>query len=116
VFWDKIDRCTTPVVVAGDFNLIRSPEDKSSSRVDIPRMRMFNDCLADLALREITRVGARFTWCNNRIDPVQSVLDRVFVSVEWEMEFPLCTLRAATRIGSDHSPLLLCSGGSTPRG
>ncbi|KAK1618982.1 hypothetical protein QYE76_024499 [Lolium multiflorum] len=110
----KIDRCTTPVVVAGDFNLIRSPEDKSSRRVDIPRMRMFNDCLADLALREITRVGARFTWCNNRIDPVQSVLDRVFVSVEWEMEFPLCTLRAATRIGSDHSPLLLCSGGSTP--
>ncbi|KAM0894533.1 hypothetical protein ACQ4PT_024480 [Festuca glaucescens] len=111
---NKINRCTTPVVVAGDFNLIRSPEDKSSTRVDIPRMRMFNDCLADLALREITRVGARFTWSNNRIDPVQSVLDRVFVSVEWEMEFPLCSLRAATRIGSDHSPLLLCSGGSAP--
>ncbi|KAM0867146.1 hypothetical protein ACQ4PT_042150 [Festuca glaucescens] len=111
---NKINRSTTPVVVAGDFNLIRSPEDKSSSLVDIPRMQMFNDCLADLALREITRVGARFTWSNNRIDPVQSVLDRVFVSVEWEMEFPLCSLRAATRIGSDHSPLLLCSGGSAP--
>jgi hypothetical protein len=67
-------------------------------------MRMFNDCLADLALREITCVGARFTWSNNCIDPVQSVLDRVFVSVEWEMEFPLCSLRAATRIGSDHPP------------
>nr|XP_051211161.1 uncharacterized protein LOC127328612 [Lolium perenne] len=84
----KIDRCTTPVVVAGDFNLIRSPEDKSSRRVDIPRMRMFNDCLADLALREITRVGARFTWCNNRIDPVQSVLDRPgfveAVGYKWE--------------------------------
>jgi exonuclease III len=53
----KIDRCTTPVVVAGDFNLIRTPEDKSSRNVDIPRMRMFNDCLADLALREIARVG-----------------------------------------------------------
>jgi hypothetical protein len=30
--------------------------------VDIPRMRMFNDCIADLALREITWIGARYTW------------------------------------------------------
>jgi hypothetical protein len=57
----KVDRCTTPVMIAGDFNLIRSPEDKSSAHVDLPRMRMFNDCIADLALREITRAGARYT-------------------------------------------------------
>jgi exonuclease III len=110
----KVERCTTPVMVAGDFNLIRSPEDKSSAHVDLPRMRMFNDCIADLALREITRAGARYTWSNNWIDPIQSVLDRVFVSMEWEMAFPLCSLCAVTRIGSDHSPLLLSSGGGAP--
>ena len=77
-------------------------------------MRMFNDCIADLALREIPRVGARYTWSNNRVDPVQSVLDRVLVSVEWEVEYPLCSLRAITRIGSDHTPLLLSSGGGPP--
>jgi mannosylglycoprotein endo-beta-mannosidase len=75
---------------------------------------MFNDCIADLALREITRAGARYTWSNNRVDPIRSVLDRVFVSVEWEMAFPLCALRAVTRIGFDHSPLLLLSGGGAP--
>jgi hypothetical protein len=75
---------------------------------------MFNDCIADLALREITRIGARYTWTNKRVDPVRSVLDRAFVSVEWEVAFPLCTLRALTRIGSDHSPLLLSSGGGSP--
>src|SRR3954469_17176951 len=110
----KVERCTTPVVVAGDFNLIRSPDDKSSSHVDIPRMRLFNDCVADLALREITRVGARFTWSNNRVDPVRSVLDRVLVSVDWEVTFPICSLRALTRVGSDHTPLLLSTGGSPP--
>jgi hypothetical protein len=110
----KVERTTTPVVVAGDFNLIRSPEDKSSAIVDIPRMRMFNDCIADLALREITRIGARYTWTNKRVDLVRSVLDRAFVSVEWEVAFPLCTLRALTRIGSDHTPLLLSSGGGSP--
>jgi hypothetical protein len=77
-------------------------------------MRMFNDCITDLALREITRAGTRYTWSNNRIDPIQSVLDQVFVSVEWEMAFPLCSLCAVTRIGSDHSPLLLSSGGGAP--
>jgi hypothetical protein len=50
----KVEHTTIPVVMAGDFNLIRTPDDKSSAIVDIPRMRMFNDCIADLALREIT--------------------------------------------------------------
>jgi hypothetical protein len=110
----KVERSTIPVVVAGDFNLIRMPEDKSSAVVDVPRMRMFNDCIADLALREITRIGARYTWTNKRVDPVRSVLDHAFVSVEWEVAFPLCTLRDLTRIGSDYSPLLLSSGGGSP--
>jgi hypothetical protein len=48
------------------------------------------------------------------IDPIRSVLDQVFVSVEWEMAFPLCALCAITRIGSDHSPLLFLSGGGAP--
>uniref|UniRef100_A0ACD6AD80 Uncharacterized protein n=1 Tax=Avena sativa TaxID=4498 RepID=A0ACD6AD80_AVESA len=54
----KVERCSTPVVVAREFNLIRAPEEKSSNIIDFPRMRMFNDCIVDLALREIARVGA----------------------------------------------------------
>jgi len=85
----KVEHMETPVLVAGDFNLIRSAANKSSANLDLNSIRLFNDCIADLALREITRVGARFTWTNNRLDPVRSVLDRVFVSVEWELAFPL---------------------------
>ena len=110
----KVEGCDTPLVVAGDFNLITSPDDKSSANIDPQRMRLFNDCIADLALREITRVGARYTWTNNQVDPIRSVLDRVLVSVDWELAFPLCSLRAITRIGSDHAPLLLSSGGTSP--
>uniref|UniRef100_A0A453D4K7 Endonuclease/exonuclease/phosphatase domain-containing protein n=1 Tax=Aegilops tauschii subsp. strangulata TaxID=200361 RepID=A0A453D4K7_AEGTS len=81
---------------AGDFNLIRWASDKSSPNVDRARMRLFNDCIADLALREIARVGARwarFTWMNKQVDPIRSVLDRVFVSAQWEVMFPLCSLK-----------------------
>lgn len=52
----KVDRYTTPVVVAGDFNLIRQASDKSSAIVDRRLMCLFNDCIADLALREIAHV------------------------------------------------------------
>ncbi|KAE8808995.1 hypothetical protein D1007_14421 [Hordeum vulgare] len=113
---NKVDRCTTLVVVAGDFNLIRWASDKSSPNVDRPRMRLFNDCIADMALREIARVGARFTWSNKQAAPIRSVLERVFVSPQWEVMFPLYGLKAITQIGSDHTSLLFSSGdGSPPR-
>ncbi|KAE8809575.1 hypothetical protein D1007_13868 [Hordeum vulgare] len=111
---NKVERCTTPVVVAGDFNLIRWASDISSLNVDRPRMRLFNDCIADLALREIARVRARFMWSNKQVDPIRSVLDRVFVSAQWEVMFPLCGLKVITRIGSDHTPLVFSTGDGAP--
>ncbi|KAE8821478.1 hypothetical protein D1007_00251 [Hordeum vulgare] len=113
---NKVERCSTPVVVVGDFNLIRWDSDKSSSNVDRGCMCMFNDYIADLALREIARLGARFTWTNKQADPIRRVLDRVFVSPQWVIMFPLSSLKAVTRIGSDHTPLLFLSGdGEAPR-
>ena len=106
----EINGSALPTVVGGDFNLIRRAEDKSSGNINWPRVRRFNEAIADMALRELDRAGARFTWSNNQLDPICSVLDRVFVSPAWEACFPLCSLSAITRIGSDHNPLLLDSG------
>ncbi|XP_020158914.1 uncharacterized protein [Aegilops tauschii subsp. strangulata] len=65
----KVSAASLPVVVGGDFNLLRFAEDKSNSHVNFARMQMFNDCIADLGLREIDRVGARFTWTNRQAAP-----------------------------------------------
>lgn len=78
-------------------------------------MQLFNDCIADLGLQEIDRIGARFTWTNKQVDPTRCVLDRVFMSPEWELRCPLASLRAITWIGSDHVPLLLSSMEDRPR-
>uniref|UniRef100_A0A8R7P1U2 Endonuclease/exonuclease/phosphatase domain-containing protein n=1 Tax=Triticum urartu TaxID=4572 RepID=A0A8R7P1U2_TRIUA len=94
----------------GDFNLICSGADKNNPNIDWPRVNLFNNTIASCALREIARTGARFTWTNKQLSPVRSVLDRVFVSSDWEVLFPMCTLVAETRIGSDHVPLILASG------
>ncbi|KAE8774828.1 hypothetical protein D1007_52730 [Hordeum vulgare] len=112
---NKVERCTTPVVVAGDFNLIRWASDKSSPNMDPSRMRLFNDYIANMALREITRVGARFTWSNKQADPIWSVLDRVFVSPQWKVMFPLYGLKAVMQIEADHTPLIFLSGDGPPR-
>jgi hypothetical protein len=77
---EKISRCQQPMVVGGDFNLIRRAEDKNNCNINWPRIHLFNDCLARLDLREIIGTGARFTCTNKQLNPVRSVLDRVFVS------------------------------------
>ncbi|KAE8804741.1 putative anion transporter 2, chloroplastic [Hordeum vulgare] len=51
----KISSITLPVVVGGDFNLIRSVEDKRNCWVMFPRMDLFNDCIVYLSLRELDR-------------------------------------------------------------
>lgn len=55
----KVSAVILPVVVGGDFNLLRKAEDRSNDLVNLPRMEMFNDCIAELGLRELDRVGAR---------------------------------------------------------
>lgn len=98
-----------PIVLGGDFNLIRSGVDKNNSNIDWARVQQFNAAIVAMALREVACTGARFTWTNKQLAPIRSVLDRVFISKDWESLFPLCLLIAETRIGSGHVPLVLSS-------
>jgi hypothetical protein len=52
----KVSSYQHPVVV-GDFNLIRGPEDKNNDNINWPRVHLFNDCIANLALRENRHLG-----------------------------------------------------------
>ena len=93
---------------------MRFTEDKSNSHVNFARMQMFNDCIADVGLREIDRVGVRFTRTNRQVDPMRSILDHVLVTLEWVLRYLLVSLQAITRIGPDHVPILLSSENDRP--
>jgi hypothetical protein len=54
--------------------------------------------------------GRLFTWANRRENPTFEKLDRIRASVEWEQKNSLVLVRALTRIGSDHTTLLIDSG------
>ena len=78
-------------------------------------MDLFNNFIEKFELRELHRGGGKYTWTNKQDIPIQSNIDRVLVSTEWEEKFPLATLTSLTRLGSDHNPLVLSLGGRQPQ-
>ena len=97
-------------MIAGDFNLIREPSDKSSPIYNQSLIDFFNNFIGNHNLREIKRSGPKFSWTNKQSLPTLVNLDRFFVSTDWELRFPLCSAWSLTRVGSDHSPIVLDSG------
>jgi hypothetical protein len=104
------------MLVAGDFSILRKPEENSSDNFYPRWLFMFNAIIESLNLREIVLSGRQYTWANRRVIPTYEKLDRVLASVEWEQKFPLVSVRALSRSGSDHTPLLIDSGSKAHRG
>jgi hypothetical protein len=99
-----------PMLVGGDFNIIRKREEKKNDNFNARWPTVFNAIIESLNLREIVLSGRQFTWANRRDTPTYEKLDRILASVEWEQKFPLVSVQALTRSGSDHTPLFLDSG------
>jgi hypothetical protein len=101
---------TLPLLIGGDFNIIRRQAEKNNDNSNPRWPFIFNAIIESLELREIAMSGHQFMWANRRTTQTFEKLDRVLASVEWEQKFPLVTVRALTRTGSDHTPLLIDSG------
>ncbi|PNX84817.1 cysteine-rich receptor-like protein kinase, partial [Trifolium pratense] len=96
------------VCVCGDFNAVKSVEERRSTRVGhssldhIPFQRFIDDnSLIDLPLG-----GRKFTWYKGD-GSTMSRLDRFLLSEEWCMAWPNCAQVAQMRGLSDHCPLIL---------
>jgi hypothetical protein len=98
-----------------DFDLIRGTKDKNNNNLNWPRIHQFNNVIVVMLLREINIVGAWFMRTSKQHDPVRSELDRVFVDTIYMLEtfYTMSSFLAVTKIGSDHTLLLLSSGFKT---
>jgi hypothetical protein len=63
---------TLPMVLGGDFNLIRNANEKNNSNFDQSLMDRFNMFIELHNLQEIKRTGPRFTWTNKQKNPVMA--------------------------------------------
>jgi hypothetical protein len=102
-------KCDLPMIVGGDFNILRFSNEKNKPFCANRYSEMFNWIINSYGLREIALVGGKFTWSNNHDIPTLEKLDRLLVNDKWESLFPLTTLRKRPRLMSDHNPLLLCT-------
>lgn len=55
-----------PIILGGDFNLIREANDKNSENINLGLINIFNEFIGDLQLRELKRSGQRYTWTNKQ--------------------------------------------------
>jgi hypothetical protein len=97
-----------PLLVGGDFNIMRRKENKNNDNFNPCWPFISNAIIDSLDLRELGTSGRQFTWANRRQTPTFKKLDRILVS--WEQKFPLASVQALPRSGSDHTPLLLDTG------
>jgi hypothetical protein len=66
-----------------------------------------------LDLRELELFGRQYTWANNLQSLTLEKLDRILVSTEWELKYPMVTVTALPKTISDHTPVLLNTGMSS---
>ena len=92
-----------PIMVGGDFNIIRNPSEKNNDKFNNRWPFLFNAIIDSLDLRELEMSGRKYTWEN----PTFEKSDRVLISTDWEQQFPKATVVALSREISDHTPLLL---------
>lgn len=112
---DLYKKFDLPIVYGGDFNLKRDMKDKNNENIDMRLVRLFNNFIENSKLKEIKRSGIRYTWTNKQNCPVLVNLDRILVSPSWELKNPLDNAWSITRVGSDHSPVILDDGENIPR-
>jgi hypothetical protein len=76
-------------------------------RINHPCLRVRCHILTEANLHEIHLSGRLFTWSNERMHPTLELIDRAFISKEWDEFYPSHDLTSLTSMCSDHASLLL---------
>ncbi|KAK1424776.1 hypothetical protein QVD17_20114 [Tagetes erecta] len=111
--WDTLANCvsslTGPIIMIGDFNEVRSPNERMNSRFNASASNMFNSFIHGLDLLEYHMCRKRFTYMSSDLTKL-SKLDRMLVSMDFMAAWPNAVLSALDRGRPDHCPLILeCS-------
>jgi endonuclease/exonuclease/phosphatase family metal-dependent hydrolase len=99
-----------PYFVGGDFNILGDITEKNKPCALPHSSSTFNSIIHTLCLREIHMLGGLYTWSNKQRNPTLEKLDRILMSPDWELLFPLVIVIRLVRDQSDHNPLVLDTG------
>jgi hypothetical protein len=83
-----------PILIGGDFNILRSHKENNNSSYNDRCPFLFNAVIDGLNLRELEMSGWKFTWTNHLQNLTYEKLDRILMVTEWEQKFPRSTVQA----------------------
>jgi hypothetical protein len=101
-----ISKSKEPLVLGGDFNIIRYSSEKNKGGVH-KHTGTFNAIINTYELIDLKMSGGSYTWSNNKKNPTLERLDRYLVSKIWENMFPLAYVFRLPRELSDHNQIIL---------
>ena len=102
-------------IIMGDFNLMRSMNNRNRNGGDINNMLMFNRIIQDLDLEEIPIKGRAFTWSNMQDNPLLEKLDWIFTTPDWTAKYPNTMATPLAKVTSDHIPIQIQVGTAIPK-
>jgi exonuclease III len=91
----------------GDFNFIRSQDNRNRPGANINDMFLFNELIDHLGLLELPIKGRAYTWSNMQRDPLLEQLDWFFTSSSWISSYPNTVVSPMAKPTSDHIPCLV---------
>lgn len=98
-------------LIVGDFNLLRSLDNRNKPGGNVNDMLFSNEVIQRLGLIEIPLKGRNFTWSNMQDDALLQKLDWVFMSAKWSLSF----LNTLARLTLDLIPCSVQIALSIPR-
>jgi hypothetical protein len=71
-----------PILIRGDFNMLRNPREKNNDNYEHRWPFLFNSVIYGFNLQELDMSGRRYTWANSLPNPTYEKLDRILMSTE----------------------------------
>ncbi|XVF67225.1 hypothetical protein PTKIN_Ptkin10aG0103200 [Pterospermum kingtungense] len=102
-----INASSIPWCLAGDFNVVRTVEEKIRMTLNQVAMDKFSDFIEGCSLVDLPLVGCTFTWCSNRSPPTFCHLDHFLEAVEFLEVFQGLVQNLLPRSLSDHNIISL---------
>ncbi|OAY74561.1 hypothetical protein ACMD2_18612 [Ananas comosus] len=97
------DCCKGKWVMCGDFNCTREPYERNGKAWSSRATVLFNNLIRDLELIDLPMTNQSFTWSNLQKPPTLARLDRLLVSTDWDLDFPISKVAGLPRVALDHN-------------
>jgi exonuclease III len=102
-------------LLLGDFNFIRSQDNRNRPGGDVNDMLIFNDIIGHLGLLELPLKGRAYTWSNMQTCPLLEQLDWFFTSANWISYYPNSIVLPLAKKRSDHVPCVVTINTNIPK-